>query len=126
MAHIVSKEEWLKQWGNASLEHLRAGAKEFGHTLRAKTKADALDEAYELYAGRLKGTIEPQVPPAASAPVAPSKPLEYEGRCVGHGVTTRRRAGKQFTRLWTHVGILTADEIAQCEADPFIRVRVAK
>lgn len=119
MSEIVSKEKWLERWGNASLGAIQAGALEYGHKLKATKKADALDEAYELYAGRLK-------PSAPVEPPAEPKPLQYEGRCIGE-VQRRIRAGYRLTRYFAVLSpIPTEDQLAALRADPYVQVRVAK
>ncbi len=120
MTEIVSKQTWLERFGKASLEELCKGALEYGHKLQAKSRADALDECYELYAGKAK-----PIAPTADAPVV--RPLGFEARAAGHGINSRCRAGYTLTRFWALLSPTpTAEQIETLRADPFVQVRIAE
>lgn len=120
MSEIVGKDEWLRQWGHATLEQLREGAAQYGHKLKAKNKADAVDEAYALYAGSLKPAAAEPPPPA------PAQPLAYEARVFGLNRHSRLRAGYSLTRKWQKLDPQpTAEQLEALKADHCLQVRLA-
>lgn len=127
---MLSKEEFVAQWASVSIQDLRAAVRAQGMTLSAKSKAEAVEEAWGLYSGANSAEAVPVLDSPAVSPReavgAPSGPLTYEARVFGlNGINTRRRAGFLLDRQWQDLGSPSAEQLLALRADKaFVQLRV--
>ena len=122
MSNTLSRDQFVAQWSASSLGDLRDACKQLGHTLKAKTKHDAVEEAWHLYAGKLAGdNAEPRPELVSPTEELPAGPVQLEGRSkCGRNFM---RAGVCFTPSWQPVE-LTPEQLEAVRKEPMVQVRV--
>lgn len=114
----ITREAFVANAQKMTIEQLRAGCAELGHTLVSTRKSDAVDEAWAVY------SKQPALLPAAKDGKTPISAVVWEGRIKDSSRQSFRRGGFTFSRVWQALGPLTKAQEAALKAEPVVQIRV--